>query len=168
MKKLSWWPDRICILTNKIAFLVCLINWCKNFRTHGFPGELRGAQREASRGPAEWASRREGTLWGEGWGRPGLRRTQRGQGRLRGSQGQKPVQGQGGKVRNRIWIHGVHVNMRFVNCEAIRRVRKNWNISSPNLRFRSTSWVHFSKFKNLEVVKDIKKLFSSHKNLGKQ
>ena len=59
------------------------------------------------------------------------------------------------------WL--IHVGM-------IRRrvYERTGDLSFPNLRFRSTTWGHFSNFNNLKVVGDIKNIFSPHKHIGKQ
>ena len=41
------------------------------------------------------------------------------------------------------------------------------NISSQDLGFPSATWGHFSKFNYSRLAGDIKKLFTSYKNLGK-
>ena len=52
----------------------------------------------------------------------------------------------------------------FTSCVEDERTG---DISFPNFGFRSATWCHFWKFNILKVVADIKKLFTSHKNLGK-
>ena len=55
----------------------------------------------------------------------------------------------------------------MVAFEQIVEDERTGDISSQNLGFCSATWGHFSKFNNSKVVGDIKKLFTSHKNLGK-